>query len=126
MLRQPPRDNVRGRIVNITSQHGMISAPRDFAYGVSKAGGVYMTRQIAADYAKDLIICNAVAPGKILTGKPGVALDPDKLDYARRRTPLPRFGAPADVANAALFLASDQATFITGTNLMVDGGWMAA
>ena len=126
MLLQPPRGDVRGRIVNITSQHGMISAPNDFAYGVSKAGGVYMTRQIAADYAKDLIICNAVAPGKILTGKPGVAVDPDKLDYARRRTPLPRFGAPADVANAALFLASDQATFITGTNLMVDGGWMAA
>jgi NAD(P)-dependent dehydrogenase (short-subunit alcohol dehydrogenase family) len=126
MLLQPPRNNVRGRIINITSQHGMISAPRDFAYGVSKAGGVYMTRQIAADYAKYLIICNAVAPGKILTGKPGVAVDPDKLDYAKRRTPLPRFGEPDDVANAALFLASDQATFITGTNLMVDGGWMAA
>ena len=126
MLDQEPRDGVRGRIVNITSQHGMISAPRDFAYGVSKAGGVYMTRQIAADYARDLIICNAVAPGKILTGKPGAAVDPEKLDYARRRTPLPRFGTPADVANAVLYLASDQATFVTGINLLVDGGWMAA
>jgi glucose 1-dehydrogenase len=126
MLRQEPRREVRGRIINITSQHGMISAPQDFAYGVSKAGGVYMTRQIAADYAKDLIVCNAVAPGKILTGKPGVAVDPAKLDYARRRTPMPRFGTPADVASAALFLASDEATFITGENLMVDGGWMAA
>jgi NAD(P)-dependent dehydrogenase (short-subunit alcohol dehydrogenase family) len=126
MLTQEPRNEVRGRIVNITSQHGMISAPRDFAYGVSKAGGVYMTRQIAADYASDLIICNAVAPGKILTGKPGVAVDPEKLDYARRRTPLPRIGRPDDVANAALYLASDQATYMTGVNLMVDGGWMAA
>jgi glucose 1-dehydrogenase len=126
MLLQAPRNDVRGRIVNITSQHGMISAPNDFAYGVTKAGGVYMTRQIAAEYAKDLIICNAVAPGKILTGKPGIAVDPEKLDYAKRRTPMPRFGVPADVANAALFLASDEATFITGANLMVDGGWMAA
>lgn len=126
MLNQEPRDGVRGRIVNITSQHGMISAPRDFAYGVSKAGGVYMTRQIAADYARELIICNAVAPGKILTGKPGAAVDPEKLDYARRRTPLPRFGKPEDVANAVLYLASDQATFVTGINLLVDGGWMAA
>ncbi len=126
MLRQEPRHEVRGRIVNITSQHGMISAPDDFAYGVSKSGGVYMTRQIAADYAKDLIVCNAVAPGKILTGKPGVAGDPAKLDYATRRTPMPRFGRPEDVANAALYLASDQATFMTGVNLLVDGGWMAA
>jgi glucose 1-dehydrogenase len=126
MLTQVPRNEVRGRIVNITSQHGMISAPDDFAYGVSKAGGVYMTRQIAADYAKDLIVCNAVAPGKILTGKPGIAVDPAKLDYARRRTPMLRFGAPEDVANAALYLASDQSTFMTGVNLLVDGGWMAA
>ena len=126
MLTQEPRNEARGRIVNITSQHGMIAAPRDFAYGVSKSGGVYMTRQIAADYAADLIVCNAVAPGKIITGKPGAAMDPDTLDYSRRRTPQPRLGRPDDVANAALFLASDQATYMTGVNLMVDGGWMAA
>lgn len=126
MLTQEPRDEVRGRIVNITSQHGMISAPSDFAYGVTKAGGVYMTRQIAADYARDLIVCNAVAPGKILTGKPGAAVDPENLDYARRRTPMTRLGQPEDVANAALYLASDQATYVTGVNLLVDGGWMAA
>lgn len=126
MLTQAPRNEVRGRIVNITSQHGMIAAPGDFAYGVGKAGGVYMTRQIAADYAKDFIICNAVAPGKIITGKPGAAMDASALDYSRRRTPMPRLGRPDDVANAALFLASDQATYITGVNLLVDGGWMAA
>lgn len=126
MLLQEPRNEVRGRLINITSQHGMISAPGDFAYGVSKAGGVYMTRQIAADYAKDLIVCNAVAPGKILTGKPGIAVDPAKLAYARARTPMPRFGKPSDVANAVLFLASDECTYMTGENIMVDGGWMAA
>jgi len=126
MLAQEPVGEVRGRIVNISSQHGMIAAPDDIAYGVSKAGVVYMTRQIAADYAAHGIVCNAVAPGKILTGKSGRAVEPRWLDYSRRRTPWPRLGRPEDVANAALFLASDEATFITGENLMVDGGWMAS
>ncbi len=129
MLTQTPRsasgDGTRGRIVNISSQHGMISSPDDMAYGVSKAGVVYITRQIACDYAGEGIICNAVAPGKILTGKGGKAVDPRILDYAKRRTPMPRLGRPEDVAGAAAYLASDDATYITGVNLMVDGGWMA-
>lgn len=130
MLRQAPRgehgNECRGRIVNISSQHGMISAPNDFAYGVTKSGVVYMTRQIAADYAKDGIVCNAVAPGKILTGKGGVAVSAQALAYSESRTPMPRLGRPEDVASAVTFLASDEATYITGINLMVDGGWMAA
>ena len=130
MLTQEPPPGLdgeaRGRIVNISSQHGMIAAPGDCAYGVSKAGAVYLTRQVAADYAKDRIVCNAVAPGKILTGKPAIDSDPTRLAYARSRTPWPRLGQPNDVANAVLYLASDLASFVTGTNLMVDGGWMAA
>ncbi|WP_375262351.1 SDR family oxidoreductase [Palleronia sp.] len=116
----------RERIINIWSQHGHISAPEDFAYGVSKAGVAYMTRQIAADYDSRNIVCNAVAPGKILTGKGGRAVEQRWLDYSTARTPWPRLGTPIDVANAALFLASDEATFLTGHNLFVDGGWMAA
>ncbi len=84
-----------------------------------------MTRQIAVDHAEDGIVCNAIAPGKIITGKPGVANDPDALAYSRRRTPWPRLGEPRDVAGAAVFLASDMASYVTGVNLMVDGGWMA-
>jgi NAD(P)-dependent dehydrogenase (short-subunit alcohol dehydrogenase family) len=125
MLTQAIRNEVRGRIVNISSQHGMIAAPEDIAYGTSKAAVVYMTRQIASDYGRDSIICNAVAPGKILTGKTGRAIEPRWLDYSHARTPLPRLGRSEDVANAALFLASDEASYITGENLMVDGGWMA-
>lgn len=125
MLTQEVRNGVRGRIVNISSQHGMIAAPEDIAYGTSKSGVVYITRQIAADYAKDHIVCNAVAPGKILTGKTGRAVEERWLAYSRARTPMPRLGHPDDVANAALFLASDEATYITGENIMVDGGWMA-
>ena len=125
MLTQEMRHEARGRIVNISSQLGMISSPEDFSYGVSKSAVVYITRQIAADYGRDSIICNAVAPGKILTGKGGRAVEPRWIDYSHARTPLPRLGRSEDVANAALFLASDEATFITGENLMVDGGWMA-
>jgi len=118
MLTQEIRNEARGRIVNISS-------PEDCSYGVSKSAIVYMTRQIASDYGRDSIICNAVAPGKILTGKGGRAVDPRWLEYSHARTPLPRLGRSEDVANAALFLASDEASFITGENLMVDGGWMA-
>ena len=125
MLTQDRCGEVRGRIVNISSQHGMVSSPNHLAYGVSKAGVVYMTRQIAADYAKDGIVCNAVAPGKILTDMGGHIPTEDQLAYSKSRTPWPRLGQPEDVASAALFLASPEATYITGENLMVDGGWMA-
>jgi len=125
MITQEPRAEVRGRVINLGSQHGIVSAPRDTPYGVSKAGAIYLTKQIAVDYAKELIVCNCISPGKIVTGKPGLAMDPVLLEYARRRTPWPRFGRPEDIANAAVFLASDRATFITGSNLVVDGGWLA-
>jgi NAD(P)-dependent dehydrogenase (short-subunit alcohol dehydrogenase family) len=126
MLGQAMRNETRGRIVNVSSQHGMIAAPNNVAYGTSKAGVVYLTRQIAADYAAHGIVCNAVAPGKIMTGKPGPAASAQAIEYSVSRTPLPRLGRPEDVASAALFLASDEASFLTGENLMVDGGWMAA
>jgi glucose 1-dehydrogenase len=125
MLVQEPRREARGRIINLGSQQGIVTSPRDTAYGVSKAGAIYITRQIAVDYAKDLIICNSISPGKIVTGKPGLPMDPSLLETARRRTPWPRLGEPQDIANAAVFLASDRATFITGSNLVVDGGWLA-
>ncbi len=85
----------------------------------------YITRQIAVDYAEDGIVCNAVAPGKILTGKTGNAVAPETLAYARARTPWPRLGRPGDVAGAALFLASDEASYSTGTEFVADGGWFA-
>ncbi len=125
MLTQKIVNEARGRIVNVSSQHGIVCAPRDIAYGVTKAGMVYMTRQIAVDYAAQHIVCNAVAPGKILTGKSGPAIDPQAIAYSKQRTPMPRLGRPDDVASAALYLASDECSFTTGVNLMVDGGWMA-
>jgi glucose 1-dehydrogenase len=125
MITQEPVHEARGRVINLGSQQGIVTAPRDTAYGVSKAGAIYITRQIATDYAKDLIVCNCISPGKVVTGKPGLPMDPALLENARRRTPWPRLGRPEDIANAAVFLASDRATFITGANLVVDGGWLA-
>ena len=126
MITQEPHEEVRGRLINIGSQQGIVNSPGDLPYGVSKAGAIYITKQIAADYAKDLIVCNCISPGKIVTGAGGLAKDPARLEYQRRRTPWPRFGRPQDVANAAVFLASDRASFITGSNLVIDGGWLAA
>jgi len=123
MMSQEVVNEARGRIVNVTSQHGMVAALNNMSYGVSKSGLVYLTRQVAADYAKDYIICNAVAPGRILTGRPTTE---ESKAYSQSRTPYPRLGKPKDVATAAVFLASDEAKFITGVNLMVDGGWMAS
>jgi NAD(P)-dependent dehydrogenase (short-subunit alcohol dehydrogenase family) len=125
MVTQEPRAEVRGRIINLGSQQGIVTAPRDTPYGVSKAGAIYLTKQIAVDYADQWIVCNCISPGKIVTGQPGLPMDPALLDNARRRTPWPRLGRPEDIANAAVFLASDRATYITGANLVVDGGWLA-
>ncbi|HEX4152216.1 MAG TPA: SDR family oxidoreductase [Steroidobacteraceae bacterium] len=125
MITQEPRHEVRGRLINLGSQHGIIACPGDLPYGVTKAGAIYLTRQIAVDYAKHLIVCNTISPGKIVTGAGGLAADSARLENARRRTPWPRLGRPEDIANAAVFLASDRATYITGSNLVVDGGWLA-
>jgi glucose 1-dehydrogenase len=104
MLGQPLDGDARGRIVNITSQHGMVGCPGHFTYSVGKGGLVQMTRQIAVDYGRQGILCNAVAPGK--------------------RTPFARLGRPEDVASAVAYLAGP-ASYTSGINLMVDGGWTA-
>jgi glucose 1-dehydrogenase len=126
MLGQAPRGDARGRIVNITSQHGMVGAPGHFAYAVGKGGLVQMTRQVAVEHGRDGVLCNAVAPGKIVTGAPGdLSADEASLRYVQSRTPFSRLGQPEDVAGAVAFLASDAATYISGATLLVDGGWMA-
>jgi NAD(P)-dependent dehydrogenase (short-subunit alcohol dehydrogenase family) len=125
MLAQPLRDEVRGRIVNITSQHGLVGAPGHFSYAVSKGGLLQMTRQIAVEHGKDGILCNSVSPGKIVTGTPGdLSADEAGLAYVRSRTPFSRLGRAEDVAAAVAYMASE-ASYTSGANLMVDGGWMA-
>ncbi len=125
MVAQEPRDEVRGRVVIISSQQGMIGPPGHAAYAASKGGVVNFVHQVAVDFGPRGVLVNAVAPGKILTGNPA-GMGEELLDYARARTPFHRLGRPDDVAGAALFLASDDAGYVSGVNLLVDGGWMAA
>ena len=125
MLTQEPVAEARGRILNLSSQHGMVGAPGHVAYSTAKGGVVNLTRQLAVDFAPRGIIVNAIAPGKILTTPLDEPDTPETLEYSRARTPFSRLGEPEDVAAAAVFLASDDCSYISGTNLLVDGGWMA-
>jgi glucose 1-dehydrogenase len=125
MVGQEPRDEIRGRVVIISSQQGMIGPPGHVAYAASKGGVVNLVHQVAVDFGPRGVLVNAVAPGKILTGNPAGTAE-ELLEYSRARTPFHRLGRPDDVAGAALFLASDDAGYVSGINLLVDGGWMAA
>ena len=124
MVEQEPIGEARGRVIIVSSQHGMIGPPGHFAYAVSKGGLVNMAHQLAVDYACRGVFVNAIAPGKILTGSPEQQNE-EALAYSRVRTPFPRLGRPEDVAGAALFLASEDSGYVSGVNLLVDGGWMA-
>ena len=125
MLRQEPVAEARGRIINISSQHGMIGPPGHVAYAAAKGGVVNLTRQLAVDFAPRGIMVNAIAPGKILTRPADEPDSPEVLEYSHARTPFARLGRPDDVAAVAVFLASDECQYVSGTNVLVDGGWMA-
>ena len=124
MVAQEPIGEVRGRVVVISSQHGMVGPPGHVAYAASKGGVVNFVHQVAVDFGPRGVLVNAVAPGKILTGNPE-GMRPELLEYSRSRTPFHRLGRPTTSPAAALFLASDDAGYVSGTNLLVDGGWMA-
>jgi len=121
--------NGRGALVHIASVAGLRVAdgPMD-AYQVSKAGLISLSRAIALEYGPSGIRSNTVCPGAILTPmiKPLYHEDPERAERMRRRTPLRRLGVTRDVAAACLFLLSDDASFITGIDLVVDGGWTLA
>jgi len=112
-----------GSIVNTASIDGFVGRGVRAAYGASKAGVVLLTKAVASQYGARGIRCNAVAPGLTLT----TALKhhyttPERLEESLALYPMPRLCAPEDVANAVLFLASDEAAYINATTLMVDGG----
>lgn len=116
-----------GNIVNIASINSTISIPGRLAYSCSKAAVLAMTRILASEWAADRIRVNAVSPGVTMTGlmedsiRSGLA---DERAYLSR-IPLGRFAAPEEIADACCFVTSDQAGYMTGNNLVIDGGWTA-
>jgi NAD(P)-dependent dehydrogenase (short-subunit alcohol dehydrogenase family) len=115
-----------GVIVNIASVNGLAYAGNE-AYSAAKAAMINLTQSIAVRYGHAGVRCVAIAPGSIATPAwhERVALEPDVFDRLVKWYPLRRIGTPEDVASAALFLASDEAGWITGTVLRVDGGLLA-
>jgi NAD(P)-dependent dehydrogenase (short-subunit alcohol dehydrogenase family) len=112
-----------GTIINLGSVQSQ-EASNDPVYAASKAGTVNLTRDIAAAYGADNVTANAICPGPVRTPNWNY-LPEEAIEAGREQTLLPRFGEPEDIANAVLFLASDDAEWITGEALYVDGGWTA-
>ena len=117
-----------GSIINLTSIGGITAGRGVISYRASKAGIIQMSKSVALDLAEHGVRVNCIAPGNIPTGLLGSSMaDGDERVAAYRAvmrlsTPLPREGTPADVAEAALYLASDRSAFVTGVVLPVDGG----
>jgi len=117
-----------GSIVNIASIEGLEGLSGQLVYGTSKGGVVQMTRNLATDYAGRGIRVNCVCPGAIETPLTAVLDDPGLVHIKRQMESqhlMGRFGTATEVANAILFLASDEASFVTGHIMVVDGGYTA-
>ncbi len=118
-------DKDYGKIVNITSIMGEVAGQGQSIYNTSKGAAKMMTQGIAVDCSGYHINVNAVAPGMVLTGLTHNMLgDEDQVVYFLEKIPQRRIGVPDDIANAILFLASDEATYIHGETLRVDGGML--
>lgn len=114
----------RGRIVNISSSAGITAIRREATYAASKAAVSMLTRNVALDHAKDSINVNAVCPGVVRTAMSSTNFnDPAIIAEMKKGTPWPRLGEPADIAKVVLFLCSDDAQWVTGQNIAVDGGF---
>jgi NAD(P)-dependent dehydrogenase (short-subunit alcohol dehydrogenase family) len=114
-----------GAIVNTSSAAALVGDPVRTAYGASKAGLDSLTRYVATQYGKRGIRCNSIAPGVIATPALAANVPPEMIAIYERSHLTPRLGKPEDIAAAVVFLASDDAAFITGQTISVDGGLLA-
>lgn len=129
MLAQQP---LGGTIINIASTAGLIGIPQRLPYCASKGAVISLTRSIAIDFAQQHIRANAICPGTVHTPFVDGYLERHFADrkeamiqQLNARQPVGRMGKPEEIASAALYLASDEAEFVTGSTLVIDGGWTA-
>ncbi|MBR5669642.1 SDR family oxidoreductase [Candidatus Saccharibacteria bacterium] len=118
--------NKYGRIINIASMYGLVGNTEihTVAYHASKGAVVNFTRAVAAELATDGITCNAICPGYFETELTKAVLDTESFQaFAKTHVPMQRYGKPGELDAAAVFLASDEARYVTGAILPVDGGY---
>ncbi|MFP4625108.1 MAG: SDR family NAD(P)-dependent oxidoreductase [Natronomonas sp.] len=114
-----------GSLLNVASVGGLVGLPRQHPYVASKHGIVGLTKSLALDWAPDVRV-NCLAPGYVATDLTAEVRENEDLRRSiESRTPLDRFAGPEEIAAPAVFLASDAASFVTGTTLAADGGWTA-
>jgi NAD(P)-dependent dehydrogenase (short-subunit alcohol dehydrogenase family) len=113
-----------GSIVNLSSVHGLLTAPKSLIYEAGKFAVIGVTKQMACDYGPDNIRVNAICPGHIVTERMQQRWDdnPEGLKLFAEQYPLRKTGRPVDIANGIVFLCSEEASFITGHALVIDGG----
>ena len=121
------KDGGGGSIINISSQLGIVAVPYNgAAYQTAKGGVRILTKAAALQYASDGIRVNSVHPGPIATEMTRAGRnDPERLEMMLARIPMGRYGEPEEVAHAVVYLASDESAFVTGSEVVVDGGWTA-
>ncbi|MEG3124217.1 SDR family NAD(P)-dependent oxidoreductase [Sphingomonas sp. GB1N7] len=126
-VREMRRAGRGGSIINLSSVAGIVGVPGCAAYSASKGGVRAFSKSVALETARDQIRVNTVHPGMIMTNMQILALkdNPEQYDILNAAVPMGRMGEPLDIANMNLFLASDEARYITGAEFTVDGGLIA-
>ena len=114
-----------GRIVNIASIFGVVTREKRASYTASKAGLIGLTKTTAVDLAPYNVLVNSVSPGFIVTDLTLKMLSPEEIKELESRIPMGRFGKPEEISKVVLFLASDLNTYLTGQNIIVDGGYVS-
>ena len=124
---RPMLERGRGVIVNMASVNGYVALEGRVAYGTAKAGLIMLTQALGIEWASRGVRVVGIAPAVVMTEmvEKGLAEGTASVDAYERRTPMRRLGTPDEVAEAVLYLASDEASYIVGETLRVDGGWLA-
>ena len=116
-----------GRIINVASVGGLVALPRQIAYCTTKAALIQLTKVLAVEWAGYGIRVNSLSPGPVTTPlQQSIYATPELLAARNRGIPMSRHGRPEEIGSAAVFLASDDASYVTGENLSVDGGSLAS